>query len=208
MIKSVNLKEVEKRAFRSMFQDGLWDIFLGILLLNLSIFPWLTEEYMSPLSIVIVSLTITIFVFIGLYLGKRYLTIPRIGILRAGSERKNKLRKLHIVLIVSVIGITALLFMIRYLNQFSQIPIPFLVFSVQAIIVFSIGAYFLSYDRLYLYGIFFAFPLPAGYALAKAEYSVLKLISITVIPGFIMVIIGTVCLIRFLLNYPVIKEEV
>jgi len=28
-----NLTEIEKKAYRSTFQDGLWDIFLGLLLL-------------------------------------------------------------------------------------------------------------------------------------------------------------------------------
>ncbi|MBN2030623.1 hypothetical protein JW824_10300 [bacterium] len=207
MNKVIHLKEIEKRAFRSTFQDGLWDIFLGVLLLNLSIFPWLTEEYMSPFSIVIVSLTITIVVFIGFLLGKRYLTVLRIGILRVGSDRKSKLKKLHVVLIVSVAGTTALLFFTRYLNQFSRIPIPFLIFGIQAIIVFSIGAYLLSIDRLYLYGIFFAFPLPTGYALAKAQYSIFELIIVAAIPSLIMIIIGIVFFTKFLLNYPVTREE-
>lgn len=207
MNKVINLKEIEKRAFRSTFQDGLWDIFIGILLLNLSIFPWLSEEYMSPSSIIIVSLTITIVVFIGFYLGKRYLTIPRIGILRVGSDRKSRLKKLHVVLIVSAVGITALLFLTRYLGRFSRVPFPFLIFGIQAIVVFSIGAYFLSYHRLYLYGMFFAMPLPVGYALAKSQYPISKLILITGIPGFIMVLVGTVMLTLFLFKYPVIKEE-
>jgi hypothetical protein len=33
MSQSISLKELERKAFRSTFQDGLWDMYLGFLLL-------------------------------------------------------------------------------------------------------------------------------------------------------------------------------
>ena len=33
----INLKELERRAWRSVFQDGLWDIYLGLLLMAMAI---------------------------------------------------------------------------------------------------------------------------------------------------------------------------
>ncbi|MCJ7813777.1 hypothetical protein MUP95_10735 [bacterium] len=35
----LNLKELEKKAFRSYFEDGLWDIFVGIILLQFFVIP-------------------------------------------------------------------------------------------------------------------------------------------------------------------------
>jgi len=32
-----NLNEIEKKAYRSTFQDGIWDIFLGLVLLILAL---------------------------------------------------------------------------------------------------------------------------------------------------------------------------
>ena len=29
MVANINLKKLEQKAFRSVFQDGLWDIFIG-----------------------------------------------------------------------------------------------------------------------------------------------------------------------------------
>ncbi len=31
----LNLKEIEKRAFRSTYQDGLWDIYYGLVVISM-----------------------------------------------------------------------------------------------------------------------------------------------------------------------------
>ena len=42
-MKKMNLKELEKKAYRSVFQDGLWDVFVG--------FSW--HNLPSPRSLLI-----------------------------------------------------------------------------------------------------------------------------------------------------------
>ena len=39
MTQNINLKALEKKAWRSVFQDGLWDIFLGLLLMAFGLRP-------------------------------------------------------------------------------------------------------------------------------------------------------------------------
>ena len=34
MSESIDLKSLEKKAYRSVFNDGLWDLFIGMLILN------------------------------------------------------------------------------------------------------------------------------------------------------------------------------
>lgn len=34
MVAKIELKEIEKKAYKSVFQDGLWDIYFGILVLG------------------------------------------------------------------------------------------------------------------------------------------------------------------------------
>jgi len=43
MSQTINLKELERKAWRSVFQDGLWDIFLGLLLLAMAIGALLSD---------------------------------------------------------------------------------------------------------------------------------------------------------------------
>jgi hypothetical protein len=49
MVSNLDLKQLERKAFRSTFQDGLWDIFLGLLLLNMGGGTLLGGSGMSPL---------------------------------------------------------------------------------------------------------------------------------------------------------------
>ncbi|MFW9872823.1 MAG: hypothetical protein ACFFG0_06950 [Candidatus Thorarchaeota archaeon] len=44
MVEPIELKKLEKKAYKSTFQDGIWDIFMGMILLNLglgSLFIWI-----------------------------------------------------------------------------------------------------------------------------------------------------------------------
>ena len=41
MTEPLNLKEIEKKAWRSTFEDGLWDIYLGSLFFIMGVSPLL-----------------------------------------------------------------------------------------------------------------------------------------------------------------------
>ena len=47
MTQNINLKALEKKAWRSVFQDGLWDIFLGLLLMAFGLSAWLDRLALS-----------------------------------------------------------------------------------------------------------------------------------------------------------------
>ena len=44
----INLKEIERKAFRSTYQDGLWDIYFGLIVVGMSIFIYRPPEGYSP----------------------------------------------------------------------------------------------------------------------------------------------------------------
>lgn len=48
MSQNINLKELERKAWTSYFQDGLWDMYLGLQLLAWGLAPLLEE--IVPLS--------------------------------------------------------------------------------------------------------------------------------------------------------------
>ena len=39
MAEEIDLKELEKKVYRSTFQDGIWDIFVGMIFLAFSFIP-------------------------------------------------------------------------------------------------------------------------------------------------------------------------
>ena len=71
MSEKIDLKELERRAFRSTFQDGLWDIFLGLLLLNMGGGTLLGGSGMSPLWAMVVLTGFAGMVLLGFWAGSR-----------------------------------------------------------------------------------------------------------------------------------------
>ena len=112
-----DLKELERKAFRSTFQDGLWDLYLGGLLLFIYLNTFLPDEPDRPL------LRISI-IFLGMmsiyglfWLGKKLITTPRLGTVRFGSERRKKKLTLGLIMGVFVLVNLALVALTFALNR-------------------------------------------------------------------------------------------
>ena len=85
----LDLKSIEKKVYRSFFEDGFWDIFIGMLLLGFGL-GWtrIIFDIMEPLYILIISIIWTTITFLIYYLGKKFITLPRIGTVKFGQKRK------------------------------------------------------------------------------------------------------------------------
>jgi hypothetical protein len=219
MSQTIDLKELERKAFRSTFQDGLWDIFLGLLLLNVGVGALLGGADDMSLKFLLGSmLGLTAFaglVLLGFWAGKKFITAPRIGQVRFGEQRKAKMRNLRAVLFVSVL-LGAIMAVLGWaaagggLPQWMrEIPIPLYVWPVQTIVVFGLGAYFLDVSRFYAYGVLYGLPLPLGILLARnTDLSGTSSMAITFgVAGGVMVLIGAVLFVRFLREYPLPEHD-
>lgn len=152
-MQDVNLKEIERNAYRSTFQDGLWDIVIGTMALGFAVIPLINDmmhsDFWSSFSWLPVNLAALAF----LYLGKRYITIPRIGLIRSRPERRRRLTILTWINVVflslgvvagaiTAIGGEKVLFGIY----------PYLM-GLMVLAIFSISAYLFNVQRFYFYGI-------------------------------------------------------
>lgn len=214
MTESIDLKSLEEKAYRSVFNDGLWDIFIGMLILNLGMGPLFdfffgSLGYLAIFIIILVWNTITLLIFI---LGKKYITIPRIGYVKFGPKRKSKQLKLKIFLI-GVFFVNLLLFVLNIADiiEYSQMqPLLIALFLGFGILTipFCIIAYFLDFTRLYYY----AFSAGLGFFLTEllppivGEY--LDDFIIFGVIGGIIILIGLYYFISFLKKYPLSKREV
>jgi len=77
---------------------------------------------------------------------------------------------------------------------------------VNAIVVFSLGAYFLDFNRLYLIGVMYALPVPFDIMFRKFADIDLSFLAFGV-PAMVILIVGLVMLVRFLRDYPLLPEE-
>jgi hypothetical protein len=204
----ISLKEIERKAFSSTFQDGLWDLYLGLQLLAWGLAPLLEE--IVPLSDwwVAVLAAPLMLVYLAVFAAKKYITAPRIGHVKFGSKRKAKVK-----------GVAAMTFVILLLGLFvgalwwggtktglpewvAGIPLPPVIWMVLLITAFSLAAYFLDFSRLYLYGVLYAISLPTRIILKQnPALGSISLIAYFV-SGSVMVLIGAVLFIRFLREYP------
>jgi hypothetical protein len=202
-------KELERRAFQTTFEDGLWDILLGLLLLLMGTGPVLSGyEEMSITVIAIVLGLVGVAVFLGFFLGKKLITLPRIGRVRFGEERQRRLRKTTLVLSVSVLaGLIAFFsFFLPRLTGFDPGPyFPIILFAVNCVVVFSLAAWYLDYGRAYLYGWLYAASFPLGMLLM--EYTRFGFHLVYGLFALPMVAVGVVLLVRFLRANPVPRPD-
>jgi hypothetical protein len=77
---------------------------------------------------------------------------------------------------------------------------------VNAMVVFSLGAYFLDFSRLYLIGVMYALPVPLDIVFRKFSDIDLSFIAFGV-PAMVILIVGLVVFTRFLRDYPLLPEE-
>lgn len=214
MSEDIDLKALEKRAYRSTFEDGIWDLFIGLIILSLGLAPLfgLISNFSELWDIIIPSLIINILAFLVFYLGKKYITIPRIGYVKFGSKRKLKQLKLKIFLLL-VFFVNVILFILPLIGITDYIQIePLLITLILGFgaftLPFCVVAYFLDFARLYYY----AFSIGIGFFL---EYFLTPIVGYpfdTIITfgliGVIIIVIGLYYFIYFLKKYPLPKEEV
>lgn len=212
MSEKINLKELQRKAWRSMFQDGLWDIFLGLLLLNIAAFT-LTDEYVANDDIQII-------LYIGgeivalslLWAGKRFITVPRMGKAKFGQYGKVRRSKVRLVLFATVLmGLIVLLIFEGLSNnrQIAGFPRDYIAtggWVLTMMFAFGLAGYFLDFNRLYLIGAMYALPFPMDILVRELWQTERWVFYIYALPALIILTVGVFYFFRFLRNYSVAQE--
>ena len=211
MSQIINLKELERKAWTSYFQDGLWDIYLGLLLLAMAISALLSDVGFSESLGMTILIGLEVLAVLVLWVGKKLITVPRMGRVKFGPKRKAKLSWVMVILFISVLvgaGVFVAALAMRtsrpeWLNGTFVFPA---VWMVNAMVVFSLGAYFLDFSRLYLIGVMYALAVPLDIMFRQLTDIDLSFIAFGV-PAMVILIVGSVMLVRFLREYPLPAEE-
>ena len=188
MIETTELGQIERKAWTSYFQDGLWDIFFGLLMLTAGI-RTLTDN---------VWFTLVIFAAVLInVLGKKFITVPRLGLVTFGPSRRLRQQKIFVVIIISVLVTLFLLFVPHFGLQISTSPIM----AVWIAVVLGLVAYYLDFKRLYAYGLLFA-----ASEVLWGQFGGSIGAPFQVITGTVILLVGMAVLIIFLRKYPVPAE--
>ena len=191
-----SLKKLERRAYRSTFEDGVYDIQFGLLFL---VFAWIAVlEALGVSRFIGYSLFIIPLIFP--WLAKRYITIPRMGSVEFGPKRKSKRRLMLVIATIIVVLTLPLIIMIA--GQGIEGRMGWLLIAMFAMPVFVIAVYVMDFPRLWMYAaLLIAGVLEAEFLLDYVGRPYNTVISFG-IPGVIIFWIGFALLIKFIKKHP------
>lgn len=196
----INLKKIEKTAFLTYFQDGLWDISIGLLVLAAFINAVIGDDNDARLIWLMLPATVV------LLLGKIFITRPRMGYVEFSRKRVMKL------------GLAAVIFSVVFLfGAFRSIlgklegDLPGWMEwiktgthgiwgSIYILAIFSIIAFLVGFSRLHYIGLMFAVAATPTRALFPNTVKFFIVTAVILVPGVYL-------LVRFLRRYPKSKED-
>ena len=207
MSHTIDLKELEKKAYRSFFEDGIWDIYLGLMLLVIGGGPALLALGASVMWAASAPLAAAVLGMLIFYGGKKHLTVPRLGAVQFGAARRLGRKKTSLVLACSALVGVALLVLAatRSLSSLglAGVPTVAIIFAANCLVVFGLGAYYLDFGRLYVYGLLYAVPFPLAVVLAERWSAAAGFIVAYALSAAPMMLVGSILLVRFLRRYAV-----
>ena len=96
-MEQLNAKALEKKAFRSFFKDGIYDLFLGLILLSFGLplifneFGWL--DYVTHRLPLLIPILLNVGALLLFVFGKKFITTPRLGVVHFRKTRKRRREK-------------------------------------------------------------------------------------------------------------------
>lgn len=215
MSQSIELNTIETRAFRSVHLDGLQDIYIGGVLLSMSVMA--DALYSEPFPfwrflIFLGGLLICQFLY---RLGRRRLTGPRLGQVRFNPQRQQRKRimtwLLAGIILLQVLVLISSILLWANPQWVSSLGLSNMSINSERLLVASISALFAgvgtlvpAYFNEYLRGYYISLILAvAVFAMIYAQQPVYLVIA-----GLLVILPGVVILARFLHDHPLTQVEV
>ena len=193
MQENVDLKQITKKVYMSYFQDGLWDILLGIYLIG-----WGLSIWQDLVAVMGGGWIAVYFAVLGI---KRGVVYPRSGYIKLNEARKQQMKMVILgavlfLLGLSVFGAFALNSRPAWLNEYFM----FLLITMMAVVVAVLG-YWWRVTRWFVYaGIVFAAAAAQQWLNMPRELGFF-------IPGGIIAVYGLGLFVQFIRRYPKPNRE-
>lgn len=214
MFNQLNLKEIEKKAFRATYQDGLLDINMGGIVACMAYMQTLTDSEETPILGMVVFVAGMIASSLIFWLGKKYITLPRMGQATFGTERRRRSRTLAVILgtIVALQAAVVIFSAVVWSNPELQPRLAFLEGEHRAmdLLVASIGAMFvgpsvalIAYFSDFLRGYYISLLMAVGVFLMIFLNQPVYLM----VCAALIILPGVALFVRFLLTHPLPPAE-
>lgn len=198
-----SLKEVERRAYRSTLNDGIYDLAFGFVFLILA---WIPILEVAGVSRFVGYSLLIVFAALLPWLGKRFITIPRLGAVEFGTKRKSR-KRLILAIGAAVLVLTLpVMIMIGKDDISGRLGWPMIGMFAAPLLVVTVML--LESPRLIVYAsLLIAGIAEAEFLLSYVDSPLNALISFG-IPGVIISAVGTTLLVKFIQKYPKTNSEV
>ena len=198
----MDLKKIELNTWKTQFIDGTADIMIGFLIGLSTVFRFNPDiSYYHWLWLLLPIMFI--------FLVKKYVTTPRIGIVKFSKERirKDRLYVLKAAIIIAILFAIAIAFTFQIGDWYFTMSNTKIIVAVIIFTIWCSIAYFRDFPRLYLY----AFLMTLSFLLTDTN-SLKEGIPIGAyawsISSLVMIGIGVFYLVRFIKKYPLPKGTV
>ena len=184
----INMKEIERKMLTSYFDDGIWDMVIGFIFLVFG----LSLQFDAAALIGVFAAVAALVPFQA----KKIITVPRYGLIKPLDEQKRKYSMLAIagivtgLLLLIVVSLGSSTSIADYIRNNSL-----LILGIIIGVILILTAYFINYQRLYLFAGLFALSFSTGDLILTLPIKM-------IISGSIIFLIGFLVLIRFLQRYP------
>lgn len=195
----LNLKQLEKNTAAAIFQTGIVDIGIGLIMIIGSLamlFDDATRYYIDILFIVPV-----LFIFLAV----RYIASPRMGVVK--FSRKRVKRNLWFMVTVTLFLVIMIILQLTSKGAVGEDPAVLGQISGRWIVsgiiffIFTASAYFLDFRRMY----FYAFLVTGAFNLSEVAREHPGILSegayAYLYASSVFLIVGCICLISFLAKY-------
>ena len=200
MEEKINLKQLEKNTAAGIFQTGLVEIEIGLILIVSSL-AMIFDDISYYLNI----MYIVPIVFI--VLATKYIANPRMGIVKFARRRVRRNRLMGIIITTFLVMMVTLT-IFGNTNTIAEFINPrWIIIGIIFFICIAI-AYFMNFDRMYIY----AFLLAGAFNLSEEIRENPGTISeggyAYLFTSIVLIVIGVVYLIKFLKKYPLPEKGV
>jgi hypothetical protein len=215
MSDSLDLKNIEKKAFRATHQDGLWDIYIGGVVMSMAVLAYSTAGEAKPLlrfGLYMAGLGVFYLIYWG---GKKYLTTPRLGLVKFGPHRqKRKLIMASVLsglILLQVILLVGTILLWKNPDWATRMGFHTSNRDLERMVVAIIGALFVG-PSMVLIAYFNDF-LRGYYIAVIMSLAVFSLIWFgqpvyLIAAGLLIIIPGIILFVRFLRKHPLPPAEV
>jgi len=207
-----DLRALERNAFRKFYDDGVFDIYVGAMLITMGVAAIFADRLANEFQSGLLTLGLALAVTVPLLLWRRHLLRSRLGDFKPGPARRRKIATTRLVLLGSVLfGVVA--FIVATIAYRSDADIDMaglivpLLWMLNSLIVFGAMAYLLDVPRFYVHAVIIGSAMPLLiWPDMLWDTKVAPWLAFG-LPGSIVASIGIHKLVAFLQAYPVLEAE-